>query len=349
MIDLKEEMVKAIKLEPLERVPTSFFAGGVWSIYNSGNTFEELGMNADKYAEMLIATQEKLQNNVVFTSSGFNNFVPISLGGELKKRSPFLNLAPDLKAPIVKTIEDVDKLDSSRLEESKYIQNIRAGTRKVVQAIGDKVMVSTTNWGPFTMAGQMRGVGEMLMDVNLNPELVDRLLARTTEIILDFYRPYADIGIDMATLSEPTGSGDMISPSQFDKLVMPHVTRLVSSLKGMGIPYTMVHICGWTEDRIERMAGTGADIFSLDHRVDISKARAGLRGKMCFAGNVDPVKVMKDGRPSEVEAAVKSCVEKAWYGRGYVLMPGCDIPDSVPLANLQTFLDAGRQCIAEAS
>lgn len=342
MVELKEEVIKAINLEPLERVPASFFAGGVWSIYNSGNTFEEIGLDPEKYAKMLISTQEKVQNNIVFTSSGFNNFVPIALGGELKKRSPFLNLAPDLKAPIVQTPEDVDKLDSSRLNDNRYIQTVREGTKKVVQNMGDKVMVATTNWGPFTMAGQIMGVATMMGDVKLDPPFVDRILEKATSVILDFYKPYADIGIDMAVLSEPTASGDMISPLVFDKLVMPLMTKLTSSIKSIGIPYVMIHICGWTEDRIGRLADTGADIFSLDHRVDIAKAKTDLNEKMCFAGNIDPVKVMKDGKPADVEAAVKTCVAKSWYGTGYMLMPGCDLPDTVPLENLQAFLRAGR-------
>lgn len=343
MVDLKQEVIDAIKLQPLERVPASFFAGGVWSIYNSGNTFEEVGLDSDRYANMLISTQEKLQNNIVFTSSGFNNFVPIALGGELKKRSSFLNLAPDLKAPIITSIEDVDKLNPSALDNNKYIQNVRAGTKKVVQEIGDKVMVSTTNWGPFTMAGQMRGVSDFLTDTMLNPELSGKLLDRSTDIIIDFFRPYAEAGIDIATISEPTGSGDMISLALFEKVVMPQLSRLAKEIKGMGIPYVLLHICGWTDDRLSKVAETGADIFSLDHRVDISKARADLKNKICFAGNIDPVRILKDGKANDVEMAVRKCVDQAWYGKGYVLMPGCDIPDAVPSQNLETMLSTCRQ------
>jgi uroporphyrinogen decarboxylase len=349
MIDLKQEAIDAIKLRPLERVPASFFAGGVWSIYNSGNTFEEVGLDPERYAKMLISTQEKLQNNIIFTSSGFNNFVPIALGGELKKRSSFLNLAPDLKASIINSIGDIDKIDLPALDRSKYVQNVRAATKEVVQKIGDKVMISTTCWGPFTMAGQMRGVSDFLSDLMLDQEFSDKLMNKATDIAIEFFKPYAEAGIDMATISEPTGSGDMISLAHFEKVVMPQLSRLSKEIKQMGIPYVLLHICGWTEDRLSKIPETGADIFSLDHRVDISKAKASLKDKICFAGNVDPVRILKDGKPEDVEAASRKCVDNSWYGRGYILMPGCDLPDAVPLKNLETMLKSTREYNPRAS
>lgn len=348
-MDLKEEIKRAIKLEPLERVPTSIFGGGVWTIYGSGNTFEGLGQDPEKYAKILVSTQEKLQNNIVFVNSGYNNFIPIALGAELRPRSPFLSLAPEPKAPIIKSEEDLDKLDPSTLDQNRTIVNIRRAARMVMEELGGKVEVAVTCWGPFTLAGQMRGLQELLTDVKLRPELVKRILEKSGDLIVEFYKPYIEAGIDMCSIAEPTASGDMVSLEHFDTLVMPSLKRTHKGLKDLRVPCVFLHICGWTEDRLSRMPESGADIFSLDHRVDIGLARDALKDKICFAGNVDPVKVLRDGKSRDVEGAVGRCIEKAWYGRGFILMPGCDVAASVSYENLQTFLRAGREYLQKRS
>jgi uroporphyrinogen decarboxylase len=63
---------------------------------------------------------------------------------------------------------------------------------------------------------------------------------------------------------------------------------------------------------------------------------------MAYGGNVDPVKILKEGKPEDVARATKECIDKAWYGAGFVVMPGCDLPDAVSFENLQTFLNTAR-------
>jgi uroporphyrinogen decarboxylase len=93
--------------------------------------------------------------------------------------------------------------------------------------------------------------------------------------------------------------------------------------------HTLVHICGNTTDRLDLFPQTGASCISLDHKTDIAKAKETLHGKMCFGGNVDPVKIMLNG--------------SAGTDGGFVLMPGCDIPPTVPYENIQKFIQTAHE------
>jgi uroporphyrinogen decarboxylase len=64
---------------------------------------------------------------------------------------------------------------------------------------------------------------------------------------------------------------------------------------------------------------------------------------MCFAGNVDPVAVMLQGSVEQVEESCKSIIESAGTDGGFVLMPGCDIPPTVPYENIQKFIQIARE------
>jgi uroporphyrinogen decarboxylase len=63
---------------------------------------------------------------------------------------------------------------------------------------------------------------------------------------------------------------------------------------------------------------------------------------MCFAGNVDPVAVMLQGNVQQVEDTCKSIIQAAGTDGGFVLMPGCDIPPTVPYENIRKFIQTAR-------
>jgi uroporphyrinogen decarboxylase len=105
---------------------------------------------------------------------------------------------------------------------------------------------------------------------------------------------------------------------------------------------TLLHICGDTTDRLDLYPLTGAGCISLDHKTDIAKAKEVLHGQMCFAGNIDPVEIMLQGSVRDVGEACKRTIETAGTDGGFVLMPGCDIPPTIPLENIRKFIQIAR-------
>ena len=106
---------------------------------------------------------------------------------------------------------------------------------------------------------------------------------------------------------------------------------------------TILHICGNTTDRLDLFPLTGADCISLDHKADLEKAKAALHGKMCFGGNLDPVKTLLQGTAREVEEVSRRTIEAAGADGGFILMPGCDIPPTVPYENIRAFTEVPRR------
>jgi len=80
------------------------------------------------------------------------------------------------------------------------------------------------------------------------------------------------------------------------------------------------------------MAQSGAQIIDIDWMVDMGQA-AHVFGEIAVCGNFDPVKVMLNGTPSEVQAAVRANL--AAGGSRCISMAGCEIPDGTPHANLR--------------
>ncbi len=331
----KDVVLDAFKLGNPERIPVAFFGAGVWTINNSGNTFLTFVGEPEKYADTIVNYSRILQSDIVYCGSGYNNFHAAALGGKIKIRQVG---APDLEAPLINSPEDLDRLSLDALTNDKVVATIHKATRLVAQRIGGEYLVTTTSWGPFTLAAQLRGVEALMRDAYKNQDFAKRVIDFATSMILKFFEPLVeDSTLQTITLADPTASGDLISKKHFGILALP-----TSYMRSRGVN-TLLHICGNTADKLDFIGETGATCFSLDHKVDIALAKQAFRGKMCIAGNVNPVHVMNEKKPEEVRAAALECIKKASGGGGYILMPGCDHPPSVPLENIKAFISAAKK------
>lgn len=336
----KDIIINAFEGGKPERVPVTLFGGGMWSIHNYRTTFKELSTDAQRMADMLITMSERLRCDVVYAGSGYNNFHASALGGSIKFREIG---APDLEASLISSEEDLSKLDINAIDNENVINTVKEALKITKSRIGDEYVVTMTAWGPFTLGARLVGEEAMMKATFKKPAFVEKVVEFATDLLIHLYEPLVEDGtLEVISLADPTASGDLISRKQFEKFALPYLKRFTDWARSKNV-YTLVHICGNTTDRLDLFPLTGASCISLDHKTDIAKAKEILHGKMCFAGNVDPVKVMLQGTAEDVEEHCKRIIETAGTDGGFVLMPGCDIPPTVPYENIQRFIDVARQ------
>ncbi len=336
----REVILKAFDGGKPERVPATIFGGGMWSIHNFGTTFKDLSLDALKMSEMLTHMSGRLLCDIVYAGSGYNNFHASALGGRIKFREIG---APDLEEALIAAEEDLQKLDISGIDRDEVINTVKHALRLTRSKIGDEYVVTMTAWGPFTLGARLVGEEAMMKATFKKPAFVEKIVNLVTDLLIHLYEPLvADGTLEVISLADPTASGDLISKKQFERFALPYLKKFTDWAKSKGV-HTLVHICGNTTDRLDLFPLTGASCISLDHKTDIAKAKEILHGKMCFAGNVDPVKIMLQGTVQEVEDACKSVIQTAGTDGGFVLMPGCDIPPTVPYENIQKFIQVARE------
>lgn len=336
----KEVLFKAFERGKPERLPVTLFGAGMWSIKSWGASFEALSKNADKMTSMLVDMSPRLDCDIVYPGSGYNNFHASALGGKIKFREMG---APDLENHFVATEEDLAKLNIPDLDKDETINTVKTALRRTKAKIGDTYAVTMTAWGPFTLGARLVGEEAMMKATFKKPAFVEKVVDFATNVLIHLYEPVvADKTLELISLADPTASGDLISRKQFEKFAVPYLKKFTDWARSKGV-YTLVHICGNTTDRLDLFPLTGASCISLDHKTDIAKAREALHGKMCFGGNVDPVKIMLNGTAQDVEAACREIIEKAGKEGGFVLMPGCDIPPTVPYDNIKKFIQVAHE------
>jgi uroporphyrinogen decarboxylase len=336
----KEAIIEAFEMKTTGHIPATVFGGGVWTIRHWQQQFGELIADPRAYADVIIKTNEELRSPIVYVGSGYNNYLAAAVGGKVKERPLG---APDLEAPLVKgTADEIVNTDVTLIENDRVIQNIREAARLVAKAIGDEVIVTVTSWGPFTLAGQMYGVEQMMKATLKKKDEVHKMMDFATRLVKQFYKPLVEEKvIPMLAIADPTGSGDLISNKVFREFSLPQLQPLIAWAKQHGA-YTWLHICGNTTDKLESIAETGAACFSLDYKVNMSVAKEKIGGKITLAGNIDPVSILNQKGPEDVRAAAKACLEAASAGGGFILTSGCDLPPTIPIENIRAMLEMAQ-------
>jgi len=244
------------------------------------------------------------------------------------------NENPAVRDHSIKTEED---LESVRLRY-RGISGRMPLFIKVVEGLSKDLSIIKGAYtiGPFTLAGELMGVGELSMNVILNPDLAHKFIEFTTSVIKDYAEALLDAGADIIAVLEP--SAVMLSPKQFEEFSGRYFSRLVRELK---VPL-ILHICGDTTHLLEKMSETGAVGLSLDSLVDLKEASRVVPGSIALIGNLDPVGVFLRSTPEEVAIATRNLLEKMRGVNNFILSSGCDLPIDTPLENIEAFMRVGR-------
>jgi uroporphyrinogen decarboxylase len=143
---------------------------------------------------------------------------------------------------------------------------------------------------------------------------------------------YIGVGDAIATL---------ISPKHFEQFNFPYVAELIARLKKAGAR-VKYHACGNTRALLPLFAKLGADILNLDSLVDLAQVKEMMGAEVCIKGNLDPVRVLLNGTPESISAAVRECIQIGGQGGGFILSPGCEVPRDTPPENFEAFVQAAK-------
>jgi uroporphyrinogen decarboxylase len=328
-----------LELKRVSRQPVTLMSAGAWALNSSGQSLEKaLAAPPGETAEILYSAYTGVGSDIIWAMSGYNNIIIGAVGGKIKFR---LKGTPDVIETLIKNPSAVKDIDLNRVKDDERVRTLLKVTENLAKKVNGENYLALTRWGPFTLAGLLYGAENIMRDIYRNPESVHRLLDFTVDLYLTYAQLYIDNGVDFVLLAEPTTSGDMISRKHFENFAVPAFKKVFTELRGKKVR-TALHICGNITNRLDLLNDIGAELISVDFKVNLSKCREVFNRKTAFAGNMNPVAVMQRETPEGVGKACEECIAAAGAGPGFLLMPGCDIPPSTPAENIKAMTETGR-------
>jgi [methyl-Co(III) methanol-specific corrinoid protein]:coenzyme M methyltransferase len=185
--------------------------------------------------------------------------------------------------------------------------------------------------GPFTIAGHLVGMENILLGIILDPDEVHKVLKKAAELGQRYISALDAAYPDVILLSNPSASSDMISPETHSEFSAPYT---VSCLNEVQNARTVLHICGDSTMLIDGMVSTGVDGISIEEKVDPFKAAELVNGRCALVGNVGVVNPLLQGSPEDVIKATKEVMEAGFD----IVNPGCGLAPRIPLENLRAMV-----------
>lgn len=201
---------------------------------------------------------------------------------------------------------------------------------------------------PFTLASYMveggtsKNFAELKRMMYAAPEVLHKLLDKLADVITIYLNAKIEAGAQAIQLFD-TWAGEL-TPQAYAEFALPYEQKVFAGLKRNGVPTLMyINGCG---NILEQMATTGADVLSIDWRIDIADARRRLDAAgfahLALQGNLDPCILL--GSRATISSAVQEILAKAG-GVGHIMNLGHGILPMVPVENARTFIETVKSTV----
>jgi MtaA/CmuA family methyltransferase len=183
--------------------------------------------------------------------------------------------------------------------------------------------------GPCAEGADLRGINQLMIDFFDDPQFVGDLFSFTYEMGLDFAKAQLTAGADIIGVGDAAAS--LIGPELYHQFVYPYEKKLVDGIHDAG-GMVRLHICGNISSIIKSVSSLGCEIVDIDYPVDLSWAREQAGPDQILLGNIDPVKVLRDGTPGTVAEHLSACMAAA--APNWIAGAGCEVTGDTPHENL---------------
>ena len=130
-------------------------------------------------------------------------------------------LYPTIKEKVVHSIEEMTTFHIPDEIAAKGRAPVVCGAIRMLQAdIGSEVAIGSYVLGPFTLAGQLMDLNDLLKLSFKNPELVNQMLDRLADVIVeqsnDLEKTRADVGLDTLVFGNVDAYNVLVTGSPAD-------------------------------------------------------------------------------------------------------------------------------------
>jgi len=310
-------------------------------------TFLELCKTPEMAAEVSMQPYDILGVDAVIMFSDI--LIPVEAMG--MKLDIVESRGPVIEDPI-RSEDQVDKLIvPDPIEKTGFVMDL---IRLLRRQLNNEAPLIGFAGAPYTLASYMveggtsKNYAEVKRMMFARPALFHKLLGKISDAVTDYLNAQIEAGVQVVQLFD-TWAGDL-STADYEEFALPYQQRILDRLRrgpeGLGVPATLyVNGCSHI---LEKMATSGANVLSIDWRIDIGEARRRLDhagfDHLALQGNLDPCALL--GTPETIAAGVREILRKAGPV-GHIMNLGHGIMPMVPVENARAFINAAKAGIKE--
>jgi len=336
----KELFLRACRGESVPRVP-------VWMMRQAGRYLPEYREIRAKHAFLEVCKTPELAVEVSlqpFRRLGVDAIIVFSdilipaeaMGLKLELG----DTGPNLPQP-VRTRADVERLRLFDPEtETGFLPE---AIRRIVREVGGDVPVLGFAAAPWTLACYMvegraqEGFATAKSFLYREPKLFRDLLHRIAQATIPYLEAQIAAGAAAVQLFD-TWSGEL-DLGDYEEFALPATQEIISGLGG-NVP--VIYYTKASSHLLSAVARSGANVLSVDWRVNLRELRDELGSLIALQGNVDPAVLFG---PQEKIRSVTQETIFALRGEGHILNLGHGILQNTPVENAKLFIETAQEAV----
>lgn len=304
-----------------------------------GGSLKELLQDGEALAEAQLLAWREFGHDMIMSENGVTAEAQ-AMGCEIEYQD---QIAPHVQDPVIKTPDDIDKLEVPDPETTFPLDELLKTTRILVKETGGKVFIQgRADQGPMALVMAICGPEAallMTMEPGLRPKLL-QLLDKCIQMNIALGAAQRRAGAHGTCIGALGCS--LISPEMYVDLELPGNQAFCDAMKRIDC-YPFVHTCGKEDHLLEDLIKTGAGSLELDPGTTPRVCKDTVRGRMCVTGMLDPASILRNGGRQQVIEHTLEVLSIMGPGGEFIMGPGCCLPIETSVDNIKTVMECVNQ------
>ena len=325
--NMRQWVANIIRQKEVTAVPVMTHPG----IELNGNTVKEAVSNGRVHADAVMTLTKRFQSVAACTIMDLTVEAE-AFGAEVAFSD---DAVPEVVGHMLTDAASIERLEVPSLKVGRIPQYLKANVL-AAKAIDDRPLFAGCI-GPFSLAGRLYDMSEIMVLIYENPDAAHTLLAKCTQFIEKYCQALKLTGANGVVMAEPAAG--LLSNDDCQNFSSAYVKYIVDKVQDDNF-IVILHNCGNTGQCTQAMASTGAAAYHFGNKCKMEEVIKDVPPTALAMGNLDPVSLFKDGTPEEMHLAVSNLLNKMRDYPNFVLSSGCDTPPHTPIENVNAFFEA---------
>jgi uroporphyrinogen decarboxylase len=253
------------------------------------------------------------------------------------------NEVPSITGQLIRSAEDAASLQTPAVGAGRTGECIKA-IALAKRMITDRPVLAGVI-GPFSLAGRLMEMTQIMYRAVDEPESVHEVLAKVTDFLTCYILALKQAGADGVVMAEPAAG--LLSPAWNDAFSVEYIQRIIAAVQDDHF-LVIYHNCGHVVPLIPGILRTGIRAFHFGNAIQLADVIDQIPADRLVLGNIDSTAQLARGTPDSIAAATRSLMAGMRGHQNFILSSGCDIPPQTPLANIDAFFAAAAGYAAES-
>jgi uroporphyrinogen decarboxylase len=236
----------------------------------------------------------------------------------------------------------LDSLSIPDFNRDRRLPVLMDSIRRLRQHWGNKIIISKSVAAPFTGLTLIHGIAPVMMLLYENPDYLQKTMAFTEKLSIEFSRALIEAGADIIWLGDCCASSRFLSLDLFREFAFEPAKRVIEAIHKLG-GMVIYHAAENRLPFLEVMSGMGADVLSVESGIDLAIVKQSVGDRVALSGNLNSVDLIWHGSPDEIKREIKRLVVNVASQGGVIVNTGEGITKQTSHENLTTMFNAIRE------